>query len=440
LVWVAAVLVLSAIIPQIPPRIEDPTVRSQWLANVPTTVRPAVGRLQILGLFNLLDSIWLRLPLGLLLAHALVMLAAWLPAIWSRVRRSPGEVSSLGKSFGFERELPEPAQQAGQPLIQRLEKAGYRTFLMPDQVSFIAWRWRLSWLGLAGIYLGLALVSGGVILQGWLGQAQGVSLEPDNPLPLPLAAAPNLALEGVAVSRDDPLRPADGVAMLRIGAGVGEGRSLTLRLHGSRLWQGLWLTFVDVRPMAEVTAVDAETAAQVLLQPFSPRVAAQERVRLSLIGDPEARFVGVPSENVTLHVDYRADAEHPGSAPAAQAEDAYPKGAFSLSFFRGAEATPTSLVSLGSREEVTFDGVRYRITFDYDAGLHLNSALWWLAVAVGWGATALSFLVLTLAPPVYARGSLLAAAQGCRVTLAVDVLGDEPRRHRELGALVRHDD
>jgi len=430
LVWVAAVLVLSAIIPQIPPRIEDPTVRSQWLANVPTSIRPAVERLQTLGLFNLLDSIWLRLPLALLLAHALVMLAAWLPAIWSRVGRSRGEVSALGKSFRFERELPEPAQQAGQPLIQRLEQAGYRTFLTPDQVSFIAWRWRLSWLGLAGIYLGLALVSGGLILQGWLGQAQEVSLEPDNPLPLPLAAAPNLALEGVTVSSDDPLRPAHGVALLRVGGGVGEGLSLTLRLHGSRLWQGLWLTFVDARPVAEVTAADAETAEQVLLQPFSPHVAAQERVRLPLLGDPEARFVGVPSENVTLHVDYGV----------AQGEDAYPEGAFSLSFFRGAEATPASQASLRSRDEATFDGVRYRIIFDYDAGLHLNSGLWWVAVAIGWGMIALSFLVLTLAPPVYARGSLLGTAQGCRVTLAVDVLGDEPRRHRELVALVRPDD
>jgi hypothetical protein len=187
---------------------------------------------------------------------------------------------------------------------------------------------------------------------------------------------------------------------------------------------------VDVRPVAEVTAADAQTAEQVLLQPFTPRVGAQERVRLPLLGDPEARFVGVPSENVTVHVDYRA----------AQGEDAYPEGAFSLSFFRGAEATPAFQASLRSREEATFDGVRYRITFDYDAGLHLNTGLWWVATAIGWGMTVLSFLVLTLAPPVYARGSLLGTAQGCRVTLAVDVLGDEPRRHRELGALVRHDD
>ena len=76
LVWVAVVLALSALVPQAPPGIEDPTVRSQWLADVPISARPTVERLQPFGVFNLLDSIWLRLPLALLLAHTLVTLAA----------------------------------------------------------------------------------------------------------------------------------------------------------------------------------------------------------------------------------------------------------------------------------------------------------------------------------------------------------------------------
>jgi len=52
---------------------------------------PVVERLQPLGLFQLLSSVWLRLPLALWLAHGLVTLAAepnCLAArvpIWSRL-------------------------------------------------------------------------------------------------------------------------------------------------------------------------------------------------------------------------------------------------------------------------------------------------------------------------------------------------------------------
>jgi hypothetical protein len=148
------------------------------------------------------------------------------------------------------------------------------------------------------------------------------------------------------------------------------------------------------------------------------------------VGDPETRFVGVPSRNVTLHVNYA------GGAPEGQGQATHPGEAFSLSFFRGAEATPTYLASLHSGDTVTFDGVGYRVVFDYDAGVRLNSRLWWVAVAVGWGMTALSLAMLIVAPPVYAQAGLLATAEGSRVRLTVDVLGDEQRRHRELRALV----
>jgi hypothetical protein len=84
-VWVAVVLGLSTVIPQAPPHVEDPLVRSQWLASVPMNARPMVERLQTFGVFSLLDSVWLRLPLALLLAHVLVVLADLGPAVWRRV-------------------------------------------------------------------------------------------------------------------------------------------------------------------------------------------------------------------------------------------------------------------------------------------------------------------------------------------------------------------
>jgi hypothetical protein len=452
LVWVAVVLALSAVIPQAPPNIEDPIVRSQWLANIPISVRPVVERLQSFGLFSLLDTVWLRLPLVLLLTHALVVLANLGPAIWHRLRGSSGEVSPLGRSFQLGRDASESVERVCQQLTSLLEKVGYRVLSLQDkstsvqdQEDFIAWRWRWSWLGLAGIYLGLGLASVGLILAGWLGQVQEVNLEPDNPTPLPIAGAPNLVLEAVAVTGDDPLRPATGVAAMRMATGVGESQNLALRLHGSHLLRGIWLTLAELRPMVEVTAVEEETGEDVLLQPFSPRIPALERVRLPLKGDPETRFVGVPSENVTLQVNYVPEAEHSRrtreilEVGRVEGGDRHSGPNFSLSFFRGAEASPSRSASLPSGGEVTFDGVRYQVTFDYNVMLRVNRALWWIAVAVGWAVAALSSIVLTVVPPVYAQGSVAAAETGCRVILTIDSMGDAKRRLGELRALITPD-
>ncbi len=505
LLWVAVILVLSAVIPQAPPHIEDPVVRSQWLSYAPVSARPVIERLQAFGVFNLLNSIWLRLPLVLLLAHALVMLADWSPVIWYRVRRpwylssedpglgipyarwgrtlrswlarfrgglrsddrpldgvsqpaageqgrgirrefenqSQGEVSSPGRSFRVERDWSEPVVHVTQQVICLLETAGY-CVLYPqggsvseqDEENFIAWRWRWSWLGLAGIYLGLGLVSVGLILAGWLGQVQEVVLGPDNPVSLPVAGISNLVLDDVVVAGDDPIKPATGVASMRILTGVGESQRLALGLHSSRLFQGTWLTLTSLSPVAEVTAVDVETGENVLLQPFSPRAPAQEQVRLPLTGDPEMRFVGIPSQNITLRVDYQANAEYPRSPPGVKAEDQHLRPVFSLSFFRGAEADPSQSEPLDNGDEVTFDGVRYRVAFDYDALMRANSTLWWVAVAIGWGMIALSFILLTVASPVYVQGKVEATGKGSQVTLTGDIIGNEERIHRELRSII----
>ncbi len=437
LAWVVIILVLSAVVPQAPPHIEDPIVRSQWLANIPIGVRPAVERLQPLGVFDLLDSAWLRLPLCLFLAHALVMLAALGPAIWHRLRGPAGEFSSLGQSIRLERDRSEPVDTVAQQLMRQLEKAGYR--ILPgqeahapqqDRKEFIAWRWRWSWVALAGLYLGLGLASLGLILEGWLGQVQEVNLGPDNPVPLPVAGAPNLVLEEVTVTGSDPLTPATGVALVRLLTGVGESQYLAPRLHNSYLLRGIRLTVAGLKPVAEVAAADATTGETVLLQPFSPRTPAQERIRLPLTGDPERQFIGVPSRNVTFRVDYQADAE---------GEDQQPGSAFSLAFFRGAESSPSRSASLPSGGEVTFDGVRYLATFDYDATLRINTTPWWLVVAAGWVVAALSIIVLAVASPIYTQGSVEEAEKGSRVTLMADILGNAKRLNQELQALLTPD-
>jgi hypothetical protein len=453
LVWVAVVLALSAIIPQPPPNIEDPLVRSQWLASVPSSVRPTVERLYAFGLFDLLDSVWLRLPLVFLLSHALVMLASRGPSIWRRVWQSPVKVSRLGKSFDLDRAWPEPAEEVQRQTTSRLGKAGYHILFPPDennskreQESIVAQRWRWSWLGLAGIYLGLGLLSAGLILESWLGQVQELHLEPDEPTALPVSAVnvPSFVLEEVDARGDNPLGPVRPLALVRVVTGVGESKSWGLRLHSGQLLHGRWITLADVRPRMEVTAVDEESGENVLLQPFFPRVPAQERARLPLNGDPESQLVGVPSENVTLHVAIQENAAGqagPGlpERDEAQGEEGHPEPTFFLSFFRGAEPLPSQSEYVHSGQEVTFEGVRYLVTFSYDATLRIRSSLWWIVIGAGWGLTALSFIALTVMPPVHVQGDVEPVGKGSRIALTVDVLGDEQRSQGELRALITPD-
>ncbi len=454
LVWIAFVLAFSIVIPQAPPHIEDPIIRSQWLADVPIAVRPVAERLHWIGVFDLLNSIWLRLPLVLLLAHVLVITANWGPGIWKRVKRPPGKPGPLGRSFQLQRDWPESNEHAGQQLISRLEEGGYHILSQQgddaseaEQDNFVAWRWRWSWLGWTGIYLGLGVSSLGLILAGWLGETQELNLAPGKPVPLPIAApsVPNLVLENTTATGRDSLRPATGIAVVRMSTAVGESQDLALGVHESRLLRGRWVTLVELRPMVEVSAVDAETGNSIMLQPFTPRTPADERVRLPLTTDPETRFIGVPSQNVTLHVDYQVDAKHPSSGREiltgnrGGGKELQTSPNFSLSFFQGAESQPSQEASLHSGDTVNVDGVRYLVAFGYDATLRMNSALWWIAVAFGWGAVTLSFITLVMAPPVYIQGSVKSAEKGSQVSLTVDILGDEQQRRRELRDLITPD-
>jgi hypothetical protein len=427
---VAVVLTFSAVIPQAPSQVQDPVVRSHWLAGVPAIARPVVERLSVFGVFDVLDSGWLRLPLVVWLAHSLVMLAHLSPGLWSRLKGRQGEMKPLGRLLHLDRNMSQPEDDVYRRLAVRLEARGYRLLTGDDPGSFVAWRRRWSWLALAGIYLGLGLLSLGLMLTNWLGQVQEIRLQPGNLMPLPGAGVANLVLDGVTIAGDGPLKPGSGLASVRLVSGVGESQSLDLTLHRSRLLQDMWMTLVELAPVVEARASNVETGSEVLLQPFSPRVPAQQQVRLPLAGDSEARFVGVPSQNITLHIDLQAD--EAGSMP--ESWDTGP--VFLLSFFRGADPSPSGSAALRSGEEATFDGVRYRVTFDYDALVRINRGLWWIIIGTGWALAALSVVLLVVMPPITMRGHVQPAGEGSRITLSVDGWGDDQVRYRDLRELV----
>ena len=435
LVWLSCVVGLSLIVPQSPHGIEDPLVRSQWLANLPREMWLPVERMEPLGVFRLFTSVWLRLPLSLLLAHALVVLAARTPSIWQRIVDPGGsltrpweETHLLGKSFRREGPCPETSAELCQLISGRLVSTGHCVLVDPGAHSLVAWRGRWGWLAPVSIYAGLVLLAMGLMLQSWLGQVHELNLQPGSAVAVPGRTSSSLVLDGTAAAGGDPA----AADMSRVAVGVvtdkGGGQSFSLNLGHSDLVQGMWLTILDVQSVVEVTAVDAQTEAHVLLQPFVAQVTPKQRVRLTLTEDPETHFAGVPSRNVTLRVDHpTGDNRLPLPLPLA------------VSFFRGVEATPSFVATLAEGGETTFDGVRYRTVLSHDARVRIHVGLWWGLAAAGWATVGVGCCLLAAGRPVWVRVQLMSAVRGCRALALVDAPADDSEAGKQMRELIVSD-
>ena len=430
LIWLAVVVALSLIVPQFPRHIEDPLVRSQWLSGIPATIWPVVERVEPLGVFNLLGSIWLRLPLVLLLAHALVMTVQRGMWAWQSVHALAAQSPATPRPDN-------PAEAAGlsqlelmcQPergltdadLVGRLTAAGYCVRRQPEPAGLLAWRNRWSWWTAPGYYAGLTLMAIGVILSSWLIQAHEISLEPGHVVSLP--GLGDLRLEQAMVSDQTSAAPGDGVIELQAITGAPEGQPLRLGLHHSRLWRGVWLTARGIEPVAEVSAFDPDAGEQLLLQPFGAHTPPQLTVRLPLAHSLDTRFVGVPACNVTLRVDYLP------------MSDDRPAPGFVVSFFRGTADNPELVTAVADGEITRFDGIHYRLRLGHLAHLQVLSGLWWLLVALGWAVTVFSLGWLAVAPPVVLVVQTAAGAGRGDLVLRASALGDEHALRQHLMAI-----
>jgi len=429
LVWLAAVVTFSLIVPQFPRHIEDPLVRSQWLSGIPAAVWPLVERIQPLGVFNLLGSVWLRLPLAFLLAHALVMAIHRGCATWRRLRYlgaqttsepGPGDGAATAGLSQLEVSCRMESGIGGEELARRLTAAGYRVQRV-EPAGLLAWRNRWSWWTAPAGYAGLALIALGVILSSWLLQAQEISLEPGHVVSLP--GLGDLRLEQVTVGDQVSLLPGDGQIELQAITGAQESQPLRLGLHSSRLWRGAWLSALGIEPLAEVSAFDPDAGEQILLQPFGAHAPPQLTVRLPLAHSLDTRFVGVPACNVTLRVDYLPELDNS------------PTPGFVVSFFRGTADNPQLVTAVADGEAAQFDGIQYRLRLGHMAHLQVLSGLWWLVVALGWVVTLLSLGWLAIAPPVVLVGRAAVGGESGELVLTASTLGDEYALRRRLMAL-----
>ncbi|MCS7259863.1 MAG: hypothetical protein NZ765_03670 [Anaerolineae bacterium] len=419
LLWLGGVIGLSQIIPQPLYSLEEPLAYSQWFANMPQFLWPWVDDLRTLGFFHLRTSVWLRLPLALLFFHALAMCTFTFPVAWRRtwaraeltesLEGSQDETPpTLGRPLGLAVWYAASVEHVFSHTTQRLVQDGYTVQSNPRAWLGLAWRRRLGWWALCGVYIGLALLAIGLLWHSWLSRTHVVELQPSQTISVPGFPELKLRLEDIRIT-GDPLDPSQGVAQVRRANAESDSEVITLPLHAGRMIGGMWWTVVDIVPRVEVTAWDVRGNQRLELWSFVPLARATERVRLSLSGEGNASFASLPTQNVTVRVGHASEKD-------------VPAGRFTLSFFHGVETDPAWVATLGDGDEVIFEGVRYRTSLSYDVQLRIQQGWGWVLAASGWLSIALGGLSLVLCRPIWLVMRTQEAAGGCHMTIWVDTL------------------
>jgi len=422
LIWLSAIIGLSYIIPQPPYSLDDPLAYSQWVASIPQFLWPLVEDLRAFGLFQLRTSAWLRLPLALLLIHALVMLYRGVPVAWKRTRMhhvSPGLINdayevppALGRQLGLALGRTEAPGQVFRRVMEQLAQQGFNVFSVERAYAGLAWRWHASWWAFCSVYAGLAFLAVGLLLHSWLAQASVLTLQPGQSVSAPARKPLTLQMEAADIV-GNPIDPREGVVRLRIEGVSHTSKEVALPLHTGQIVEGMWWTVVNIVPMVKVTASDAHSGEELRLWSFAPAASAQyPYARLSLLGEGNTSFASLPTQNITLRVGR------------ATSQDA-PPGHFVLSFFRGVETTPAWVTTLGNGDEVVFEGVRYQVSISYDVQLRIQEDWWWAVAALGWLTVAVGSILLTIRRPVWLVVRAMDAGGYCRLTTWVDTLAPQ---------------
>lgn len=422
LLWLSGVIGLSQLIPQPPYSLDEPLAYSRWFANMPQFLWPLVDDLRALGFFHLRTSVWLRLPLALLLLHSVAMCASALPVAWQRTRARPEPARflerhahetppTLGRPLGLTVWRAAAAEHVFLHVMQQLAQDGYTVRSDSYARIGLAWHRRLGWWSLCGIYIGLALLAVGLLAHIWLSRTYVLELQPGQPASVPGFPELALQLEDVHII-GDPLDPLEGMVQVRRVDAESNDAMITLPMHAGRMIGGTWWTVVNIIPVVEVTARNAHSNEPLELWSFLPPAHATERVRLSLSDEGNTSFASLPAQNVTLRVGRALES---GASP----------GQFTLSFFRGIEVTPAWIVTLSDKDEVIFEEVRYHASLGYNVRLRLQQGLGWILAALGWLGIALGSLSLAWCRPIWLVVRTEDEASGCHTTIWVDTLAPQ---------------
>ena len=391
-IWLSIVAAFAAIIPDLPSAANDPRVLSRWLADMPAQVWPVVTWLRGAGFLPIHTSLLYRLPLAVLLSHSLVAMAFWSPSCYRRacngrddaVGKDGDEVESAFRVFRW---LPSTHASP----INATDGEGQGKDGAPvEGPEYEEKRLRQRcWLALPGMYLGLGLVSLGLLLTGWLGRASDWRLKTGSVESFGPGQSWRLTLDQVSGPAAGPSARSVPQALVTVSPPFGEPRRMVLSLNRGHLVGLSWLALVGAPPVAELSAARTGTGEPLSLYPLASPDRPDRTVRLPLSLEQGAAFAGVVGRGLMVAVE----------APVADV----PAAGIGVSVLRGVETVPAYSTVVNIGDEFTFDGIQFRLGLDQEAEIRVRPGLWWLPTALGGGILVACLLLLMLLPPLRLR-------------------------------------
>ncbi len=267
LLALAGSLLLAVMVPQQPADLTMPGDFVVWLSNLPQFYQQSFQTLNRLGLFQVYQTVWFRLPMAVVTLSTLIILADYLPATWQRLRAPhtpPPEAIPHPLSRFVRKTLrltaPQSANKstsAAVPLAElraNLQADGFTVLPDASTGSVTATRHLWRWAGPALVAAGLlTTIAGGVVQTIWGQSAEGLlTTQAETPV---LLAGKSFRLTGISFDGNTPETAGPGIAHLSINR-----NSQSRQLQRPYRFEGWWFVPVTAQAIARVTFVKGDTA------------------------------------------------------------------------------------------------------------------------------------------------------------------------------------
>jgi cytochrome c biogenesis protein ResB len=356
LLVVALVLTCGAVLPQMPDELSVGSAEhARWYASIQARYLQWADPLAGLGLFARGDSLWLRVPLALLLVNLAVCTAQRSGSLLRERRLGPQELGRFlppeleTRSFLFAGDVPSALDRCR----GLLEARGYgvRAQEADGDVHVAAERFHAARWGIPMAHAGLTLIVLGAIVSSRLSwQEAGIPLGPGQEYQVQHVGSTVVRLEDFTAEFYPDGKPQAyraNVALLENGSVATRG----VLASGTPLWhRGISFYQLSHGPLVRIKAVDGE-GRPITLQTLAPSSMAVEEASLQLSEDQREGYVAVPARNLVLRAAFRP-------APASGAERS---PGLLLQAYRGGTTEVVFSKTLRSSATVDIDGDSYTI-------------------------------------------------------------------------------